>query len=55
MSNILLTNANLVLDGFAELQPSFNVLVKENYIHSVFVSPDQLELVGFVWTGFGFG
>ena len=35
MSNILFANANLVLDGFAELQPSFNVLVKDNYIHSV--------------------
>jgi len=37
--NILLTNANLVLDGFAELQPSFNVLVKDNYIHSVSSTP----------------
>jgi imidazolonepropionase-like amidohydrolase len=35
VSNILFANANLVLDGFAELQPSFNVLVKDNYIHSV--------------------
>jgi imidazolonepropionase-like amidohydrolase len=39
VSNILLANANLVLDGFAELQPSFNVLVKDNYIHSVSPTP----------------
>jgi imidazolonepropionase-like amidohydrolase len=39
MSNILFTNANLVLDGFAELQPSFNVHVKDNYIHSVSLTP----------------
>jgi len=35
MSNFLFTNANLVLDGYAELQSSFNVLVKDNYIDSV--------------------
>jgi imidazolonepropionase-like amidohydrolase len=35
MPNFLFTNANLVLDGFAELQRSFNVLVKDNCIHSV--------------------
>jgi imidazolonepropionase-like amidohydrolase len=39
VSNILFTNANLVLDGFAELQPSFHVLVKDNYIHSVSPTP----------------
>jgi imidazolonepropionase-like amidohydrolase len=35
MSNILFTNANLVLGGFAELQPFRNVLVEGNCIHSV--------------------
>jgi len=39
MSDILLTNANLVLDGFAELQPAFNVLVKDNHIQSVSLDP----------------
>src|SRR6267154_1706498 len=39
MSDILFTNANLVLDGFAELQRSFNVLVEDNYIRSVSLDP----------------
>jgi imidazolonepropionase-like amidohydrolase len=39
MSNFLFTNANLVLEGFAELQPSFDVLVKDNRIHSVSSTP----------------
>jgi imidazolonepropionase-like amidohydrolase len=39
MPRILLTNANLVLSGFAELQRSFNVLVKDNYINSVSSGP----------------
>jgi len=41
MSDILLTNANLLLDGFAELQPAFNVLVKGDCIRSV--SPDPID------------
>jgi imidazolonepropionase-like amidohydrolase len=39
MANTLLTNANLVLDGQSELQPSHHVLVKDNYIHSVSSTP----------------
>jgi len=39
VSNILFTNAHLVLDRFAELQPSFHVLVKDNCIHSVSRTP----------------
>ena len=39
MSNFLFTNANLVLDGYAELQSSFNVLVKDNYIDTVSSTP----------------
>jgi imidazolonepropionase-like amidohydrolase len=39
MSNFLFTNANLVLEGFAELQPYFDVLVKDNRIHSVSSTP----------------
>ena len=39
MANILFTNANLVLDGLAELQSSFNVLVKGNCIDSVSPTP----------------
>jgi imidazolonepropionase-like amidohydrolase len=39
MSNFLFTKANLVLEGFAELQPSFDVLVKDNHIHSVSSTP----------------
>ena len=35
MPNVLFTNANLVLDGFAELQRSFNVLVRGDHIDSV--------------------
>src|SRR6516225_12108737 len=35
MSNILFKNANLVLAGFASLQPNRDVLVKDNVIHSV--------------------
>src|SRR5215467_13701687 len=41
MPDILLTNANLLLDGFAELQPAFNVLVKGDCIRSV--SPDPID------------
>src|SRR5438270_12569764 len=44
MSNILLTNANLVLDGRAELQSPVNVLVKDNYIH--FVSSIPIDCPG---------
>src|SRR6266567_7286653 len=39
MSNFLFKNANLVLDGFAELQPSFDVLIKDNYIDTVSSTP----------------
>ena len=39
MTQTLFTNANLVLDGFAELQPSFNVLVKDNRIVAVSAQP----------------
>jgi imidazolonepropionase-like amidohydrolase len=39
MTQTLFTNANLVLDGFAELQPSFNVLVKDGRIASVSQKP----------------
>ncbi len=39
MPNFLFTNANLVLDGFAELQPSYDVLVKDNYIETVSSTP----------------
>jgi imidazolonepropionase-like amidohydrolase len=39
MIQTLFTNANLVLGGFAELQRSFNVLVKDNRIASVSVEP----------------
>ncbi|WP_428672582.1 amidohydrolase family protein [Reyranella sp.] len=39
MTQTLFTNANLVLDGFADLQPSFNVLVKDNRIVSVSAEP----------------
>ena len=39
MPSFLFTNANLVLDGFAELQPSFDVLVKDNYIETVSSTP----------------
>jgi imidazolonepropionase-like amidohydrolase len=35
----LFTNANLVLDGFAELQKSFDVLVQNNRILSVSQTP----------------
>jgi len=41
MSDIVLTNANLLLDGFSELQPAFNVLVQGNCIGSV--SPDPID------------
>ena len=41
MPQTLFTNANLVLDGFAELQPSFNVLVKDGRI--VRVSPKAVD------------
>jgi imidazolonepropionase-like amidohydrolase len=39
MTQTLFTNANLVLDGFTELQPSFNVLVKASRIASVSAKP----------------
>src|SRR5215475_4964430 len=39
MSNILFTNASVVLDGCTELQTSFNVLVRGNCIDSVSSSP----------------
>jgi len=39
MTQTLFTNAALVLDGFAELQPSFNVLVKDSRIVSVSAKP----------------
>ena len=42
MPQTLFTNANLVLDGFAELQPSFNVLVKDGRI--VAVSPKAVDV-----------
>src|SRR4030095_6618487 len=42
MPQTLFTNANLVLDGFAELQPSFNVLVKDGRI--VRVSPKAVDV-----------
>ena len=43
MPNVLFRNANLVLDGFATLQPSFDVLVKQNCIHSVSSTPIEPE------------
>ena len=39
MTNTLFTNANVILDGLAEQQGSFNVLVKGSTIHSVSSSP----------------
>jgi len=39
MTQTLFTNANLVLDGLAELQPSFNVLVRDNRIVTVSTQP----------------
>jgi len=39
MTQTLFANANLVLDGFTELQPSCNVLVKDNRIVSVSAQP----------------
>lgn len=39
MTQTLFTNANLVLDGFTDLQPSFNVLVKDNRIVTVSAQP----------------
>jgi len=39
MTQTLFTNATLVLDGFTELQPSFNVLVKDSRIDSVSAKP----------------
>jgi imidazolonepropionase-like amidohydrolase len=39
MSSFLFTNASLVLDGFAELQRPFDVLVKDRCIHSVSPTP----------------
>jgi imidazolonepropionase-like amidohydrolase len=43
MSNFLFTNANLILDGFAELQSPFNVLVTGNYIDTVSPIPMNVE------------
>src|ERR1700691_5691153 len=42
-AKILFTNANLVLDGFAELRKSFDVLVQGNRILSVSQSPIDPE------------
>src|SRR5262249_56106804 len=42
MPQTLFTNANLLLDGFAEPQRSFNVLVKDGRIVSV--SPKALDV-----------
>ena len=39
MTQTLFANANLVLDGLAELQPSFNVLVRDNRIVTVSTQP----------------
>jgi imidazolonepropionase-like amidohydrolase len=39
MTQTLFTNATLVLDGFTELQPSFNVLVRDSRIVSVSAKP----------------
>ena len=39
MTNTLFTNANVILDGLAEQQGSFNVLVKGSTIHSVSSRP----------------
>jgi len=39
MAQTLFTNANLVLDGFAELQRALNVLVKDNRIASISAEP----------------
>jgi imidazolonepropionase-like amidohydrolase len=39
MTQTLFINANLVLDGFSELRPSFNALVKDNRIVSVSAQP----------------
>jgi imidazolonepropionase-like amidohydrolase len=39
MPNTLFTNANVILDGFAERQASFDVLVKGNVIDSVSSRP----------------
>src|SRR5216684_9232528 len=39
MTQTLFTNATLVLDGFTELQPSFNVLVKDSRIVSASAKP----------------
>jgi imidazolonepropionase-like amidohydrolase len=43
MPNVLFRNANLVLDGFTTLQPSFDILVKQNCIHSVSSTPIEPE------------
>jgi imidazolonepropionase-like amidohydrolase len=39
MTQTLFTNANLVLDGFTERQPSFNVLVKGSHIVALSAQP----------------
>ena len=39
MPDTLFTNASLVLDGFTELQRSYNVLIKNNRIHSLSTEP----------------
>ena len=43
MPNFLFTNADLVFDGCAQLQRSFNVLVSGNSIHSVSATPIECE------------
>ena len=43
MSDILFKNANLVLAGFASLQPNRDVLVRDNVIHSVSSAPIESE------------
>ena len=39
MTRTLFTNAALVLDGFTELQPAFNVLVQDSRIVAVSATP----------------
>ena len=43
MSQVLFTNAKLVLDGCETLQPDFNVLVQDNSIHSVSSAPIEAQ------------
>ena len=58
MTQTLFTNANLVLDGFTELQPSFNVLVKDNRIVSVSARPisaPEATVIDAAWKDAGCG